>query len=117
MVDIEVSPLLCFDIVLRFRLENNALIAELDCSHIEAVKNYPISSISFLEYFGAVTNSKEDTKDGFLLLNDGSGCIVDLAPESIAYSLITTQTYGEDAALGRRRHTGISKDLVWRVKT
>lgn len=84
-----------FDLTLNYRLENGALIAELDCSKLRVLDNADIASINVLEFFGS--GSVKDS--GYVLVPDGSGGLVSFNSSKTGAAAYSGQIYGNDQAI------------------
>ncbi len=84
-----------FRFTLSYTLSGESLIAELPMERAVYSAGIPPLEITVLPHFGG-----SDGKDGYLLLPDGSGVLVDFAqPKAMAAATYVGQVYGFDASL------------------
>lgn len=84
-----------FLVPVEYRLEDDTFVAEIISDEIKGPKGYVIAKIDLLPYFA----SEDNTAEGYMLLPDGSGALIDLnasAKYGYAYS---QPIYGKDFAI------------------
>ena len=90
-----------FNISMIYRLEGDELVVEIPLKDMEYQEDDPIYTISMLPYFGAGGVADE----GFLLVPEGGGAIINFNNGKTAQNQYYTNMYGRDYAL-------VLKDLV-----
>ncbi|MBR4083860.1 MAG: hypothetical protein IKK33_06205 [Lachnospiraceae bacterium] len=90
-----------FNISMIYRLEGDELVVEVPLKDLEYQADDPIYKISMLPYFGAGGT----TDEGFLLVPEGGGAIINFNNGKTAQNQYYTNMYGRDYAL-------VLKDLV-----
>ncbi len=86
-----------FNISLIYRLEDGDLVVEVPMSDIEYLSDYPIYTMTVLPYFGAGGVDEE----GFLLVPEGGGALINFNNGKIAQSNYYANLYGWDMASNR----------------
>ena len=86
-----------FNISVIYRLEGDDLIVEIPMDEIEFRDDFPLYNLSVLPYFGAGTTKEE----GYLLVPEGGGALIDFNNGKIAQSSYYTNLYGWDMATVR----------------
>lgn len=84
-----------FRIPVRYRLSGGDLLVSVDVSTIEEPENYYITKIELLKCFGAA----KPTDEGYLLVPDGSGSIIENNIVSNAMNKMDVPFYGQDQAV------------------
>ncbi len=84
-----------FEFQLEYRLQDDSLLVRIDSEHMRIPKNEYITSLNILKYFGALSAGQE----GYLLLPDGSGALVDTKPVKGNVGLYRQRVYGQDEAM------------------
>lgn len=87
-----------FNISVIYRLVGEELIVEVPMDEMEYRSNYPIIELTVLPYFGAGGTAEE----GYLLLPEGGGSIVNFNNGKTAQNLYYSNVYGWDMAQGRK---------------
>ncbi len=90
-----------FNVSMIYRLEGDELVVEVPLKELEYQEDDPIYTISMLPYFGAGGTADE----GFLLVPEGGGAIINFNNGKTAQNQYYTNMYGRDYAL-------VLKDLV-----
>ncbi len=90
-----------FNVSMIYRLEGDELVVEVPLKDLEYQVDDPIYTISMLPYFGAGGVADE----GFLLVPEGGGAIINFNNGKTAQNQYYTNMYGRDYAL-------VLKDLV-----
>ncbi|MBE5965938.1 MAG: hypothetical protein E7255_03080 [Lachnospiraceae bacterium] len=81
-----------FTIPVDLQIDDQGLVAGIDCSFIKRSGDYKVTDISLLRGFGATNEN-----DGFIFLPDGSGILLDLVGDKpMVYS---KQVYGANQAI------------------
>lgn len=83
-----------FEIPVEYRLQEDSLLVRIDTEHMRIPKNEYITSLNVLKYFGALAGGEE----GYLLIPDGSGALVDTKPVKGSVGLYRQRVYGPDEA-------------------
>jgi len=86
-----------YNVSIVYRLEDDELIVEIPFEDIEYNSEFPITEISLLPYFGA--GSSED--EGFLLVPEGSGAVINFNNGKTNLSAYYAQVYGWDYGMKR----------------
>ena len=86
-----------FNINVIYRLKDNELLVEVPFDEIEYKDEYPIYNLSVLPYFGAGGM----TDEGYMLLPEGGGALINFNNGKIAQSSYYADMYGWDMALDR----------------
>lgn len=86
---------LAFTVPLRFTLDGDSVVADIDMSLVEYPKNNPLVQIELLQYFGAVTAGSS----GYFLLPDGSGAIMPFNSVESGALGYQASVYGDDLAI------------------
>ncbi|MBE5968120.1 MAG: hypothetical protein E7255_14360 [Lachnospiraceae bacterium] len=86
-----------FNVSIRYRLEGNDLVVELPFEDMQWRNSYPLTKIEVLPYLGA-GNTQED---GFILVPDGNGGIINFNNGKNEQSSYYTEVYGWDSAIKR----------------
>ncbi len=80
---------------LMLSLTDDGFSADIDCSKIEVLGEAHLTTIDLLPYFEAAL----PTEDGYMLLPDGSGALINLSNNHLDASSVTVPVYGSDDAL------------------
>ena len=83
-----------FEIAIRYSLDQNSLEATLVNESLVEKEKYPLVYIDVLPYFGAGTTEE----DGYLLIPDGSGGIIEFNQERAFTLPYNKRVYGNDLA-------------------
>lgn len=86
-----------FNVSILYRLEGNDLVVELPMEEMSWRSEYPLTKVKVLPYLGA--GSTED--EGFLLVPEGTGAIIEFNNGKKAQSAYYTDIYGWDYAMKR----------------
>lgn len=81
-----------FSIPLQYRLSGNDLLVSADLTKIESAEGYYLTQVSFLKNFAATTAADE----GYIMVPDGSGCIIENDIATNSMDTITVPFYGEE---------------------
>ncbi len=102
-----IKPL--FTIPLDYILDGENLVVRLPASQIQYDKNnFSLNSVNILPYFSAGHKDEE----GYLLLPDGSGTVVNFAiGENKDEFIRTKRIYGHDNALQRKDYANLTNDI------
>ena len=84
-----------FNVSMVYRLEGDELVVEVPFSEMEYQEETPIYTISMLPYFGAGST----TDEGFLMVPEGGGAIINFNNGKTAQNQYYTNMYGRDYAL------------------
>lgn len=84
-----------FEVAVEYRLTEDGFRASVISDSIVEEKDYPITGINFLPYFGAVSTDYE----GYYVIPDGSGVLMNFNNGKEYQRVYTKRYYGEDIAL------------------
>lgn len=108
-----------YTIPVSYTLEEDGFRAEIDGQNIRYTEAdggfYPLVSIEFLDYFGCT----KSTDEGYFLLPDGSGSLVDLQSDNKNTSF-EGYVYGKDKAILSLNKTSYNENItmpVYGIKT
>lgn len=87
-----------YNVSVLYHLEGDKLVVEVPMDEIEYNSEYPITELSVLPYFGAGIASEE----GFLLVPEGSGAIINFNNGKTNLSAYYAQVYGWDYGMKRK---------------
>lgn len=87
-----------FMVSIEYELDGEALVVRVPASGIKFPEQYPINSISVLDYFGAGAVNQE----GSLFVPDGSGALIHFNNEKIQYPAYQQDVYGPDLTMKLR---------------
>jgi len=102
---------LAFVVPLKFTLDGDSVLAEIDLDKVEYPKNNPLITIEFLQYFGA---AKAGDK-GYFLIPDGSGAIMPFDTVESGAISYEASVYGEDRALRAKNTAAKQADALMAV--
>lgn len=97
-----------FEIAVEYQLTDSGLIATVINESIVEDSKFPITSIEFLPYFGATTIDD----DGYFVIPDGSGALMNFNNGKNYTSPYAKQYYGNDLALQSIVKPETSQDLL-----
>lgn len=86
-----------FNLSILYRLEGSDLVVELPMEDMSWKSSYPLTKVKVLPYLGA--GSKEE--EGFLLVPEGTGAIIEFNNGKNTQSPYYTEVYGWDYAMKR----------------
>lgn len=86
-----------YNVSMVYRLDGDCLIVEIPFGDMEFKEEYPITDLTVLPYFGAGSSSDE----GFLLVPDGSGAIINFNNGKTNFDSYYAQMYGWDYGMKR----------------
>lgn len=84
-----------FTASLEYRLDGDNLVVSLPAEDLRAGEGYLITDVTVLPFFGAGYAEE----DGYLLVPDGSGAIVDFAENPTVKTPVTLSYYGADYSM------------------
>ncbi|QLG40183.1 hypothetical protein HW560_20075 [Paenibacillus sp. E222] len=87
-----------FMLSIEYGLDDEALVVRVPASGIHFPEQYPINSISVLDYFGA--GAAED--EGSLFVPDGSGALIHFNNGKVQYPAYQQDVYGPDLTMKLR---------------
>ena len=93
-----------FNIKVEYKLDGKKLNVCIPYDGIEMYKDFPLTSVTFAPYFGSPKKGAE----GWYLLPDGSGSIMNFYNNNTIGKVYTTSVYGKDLAITEREN--ISSD-------
>ncbi|MHB1454194.1 MAG: DUF5696 domain-containing protein [Saccharofermentanales bacterium] len=85
-------------IPLELSLDNNSVTARIGHERIECSGNVRFTKIEFLPYFGAGGVADE----GYMVIPDGSGAIIDFNNGKLQYQPVSIPIYGADMAIEKK---------------
>lgn len=91
-INIDVSSKPWFTIVLAYTLTENGLSVSMPVERIEFNADYPLYEVDLLPNFGKL----EQSSDGYVLLPDGSGALMDFTTDYTSRTEYTIPVYGLD---------------------
>lgn len=86
-----------YNISVIYRLDGDKLVVEVPFEEIEYKKEYPLTELTLLPYFGAASSAE----DGFLFVPEGSGAIINFNNGKTNLSAYYAQLYGWDYGMKR----------------
>ena len=86
-----------YNLSIVYRLDGDRLVVEVPFEDIEYKADYPITDLTLLPYFGAGTTADE----GFLLVPEGSGAVINFNNGKTNLSAYYGQLYGWDYGMKR----------------
>ena len=86
-----------YNISVVYQLDGNKLVVKVPFEDMEYKSEYPITDLTLLPYFGAA----DSTQEGFLLVPEGSGAIINFNNGKTNLSAYYAQLYGWDYGLKR----------------
>ncbi|MCD8501071.1 MAG: DUF5696 domain-containing protein, partial [Bacillaceae bacterium] len=96
-----------FIVPLVVEIDERELLVSIDTKEVEYNEAFPISTLQVLPFFGAANESKE----GYMLVPDGSGALIHLNNEKSNYQPFNAQVYGNDKAVFSREETVVSETI------
>ncbi|WP_145407514.1 DUF5696 domain-containing protein [Paenibacillus xylanexedens] len=87
-----------FMLTMEYELDGQDLLVRVPASGIHFPEEYPINSLSVLEYFGAGSTSEE----GSMLVPDGSGALIHFNNGKTLYPAYQQDIYGPDLTMKLR---------------
>lgn len=97
-----------FEIPMQYTLEGDSLLVRIDGEAIRYPSNELITSMSVLEYFGALSQNAE----GYLFIPDGSGALMNTKPQKGNAGLYMQPVYGLDHTLSREVRNDQCYDIL-----
>ena len=94
-IDAAVSEREGFHIPLEIRLDGDRLTVRIPCGEITSARDFPPVNLYVLENFGAAGG----TDEGYMLLPDGSGALMELSQSTQLTSAVRVGIYGPDGAI------------------
>lgn len=94
-IQVDVSAKPWFTVVLAYELTENGLSVSVPAERIEFSKEYPLYQIELLPHFGKL----EQDQDGYVLLPDGSGALMEFTTDYDSRQEYTIPIYGLDWAV------------------
>lgn len=98
-----------FTVTVFYTLTDSGLSVSVPCEEIEYNNDYPPFDITLLPNFGA-QRATEETKNGFLLIPDGSGALMKFDSELSYEYYYDAPVYGYDEIVTLRSNTGNIQD-------
>ncbi len=93
------DSLLQFNVSVIYRLDGDSFVVEVPGESLRCPSDYQMTNLQVLPYFGA--GSTED--EGYLLIPDGGGAVVEFNLRKGTASSITSKVYGWDSAKARNK--------------
>lgn len=97
-----------FSIPLELVLTDTGFAARIIFEEINEYSEVNITNIALLPYCGTGTTADE----GFLMIPDGSGAVVDFNSGLLGMSVYSREVYGRDLALTTLQKVGISEEIL-----
>lgn len=91
----EVGDTQWFTASLEYRLDGDNLVVNLPAKDLRASEGYSVTSVKVLPFFGAGFSGE----DGYMLVPDGSGAVVDFADNPMLKTPMSLSFYGTDYAM------------------
>lgn len=85
-----------FDITVFYYLTENGLCVEIPTNMIEHTEGFYPHTITLLETFGAVNGKDETAQNGFILIPDGSGALMEVTSELDPSDYYSQPIYGNE---------------------
>ncbi len=95
-------------VVMRFTLDGDDLLATIPCAEIAFTENNEITSLEVLPYFLSADTSQE----GFIFVPDGCGALINLNNQKAAATAYSMQVYGKDALIGASTYVSPRQDVA-----
>lgn len=92
---LEEEKSLTVQIPLEYYLDKDNLITNIPVSKLKYTSNYKILTISLLPFFGAAGKDK----NGYILVPDGSGALINLNNQKTQFSPYSQRVYGRDRSI------------------
>lgn len=86
-----------FNVTVSYMLDDGNLIVSLPYDEIEYKKDYPITNVDLLPYFGAGSTSDE----GFIIVPESGGCLIEFNNDRNNQNSYYSDVYGWDNATSR----------------
>lgn len=94
-LEVEYSDNIQITVPLKLSLNDDGFSAEIECDKISVIGEAKLTTIDLLPFFEAAL----PTEDGYMLLPDGSGALIDLSNNHVDISSVSVPIYGADDAL------------------
>ena len=103
-----------YEVSVNYQLKDGSLIVSADCSKLENDENSHVISMNLLEYFGSMS---ENESEGFILVPDGSGAIIDLSYKPDSFDEVILPVYGSNLTVdNEKEQTGQAIFPIFGVK-
>ncbi|SFF08551.1 hypothetical protein SAMN05216378_5034 [Paenibacillus catalpae] len=86
-----------FEATITYTLDGNSLVAAVPVADIHYPEEYPVNSVSFLNFFGAGGTEE----NGAMLVPDGSGALINFNSGKTRYPSYQQLVYGQDNTMAR----------------
>lgn len=96
-----------FAIPLIVQLDGEDLLVSIPTNEVEYNERYPIRNIHLLPFFGAAN----DEEEGYMLVPDGSGALIDLNNNKSNYQPFNAPVYGNDKAVFSKEESLLSETV------
>lgn len=93
---VESAATMAFTVAVTYTLKDGGFFAEVDCGKLQNTSSVRALSLSLLPYFGS---SRGATEDGFLLVPDGPGALIDLSRSVKEFTPVELDVYGSDPSI------------------
>ncbi|QHW31110.1 hypothetical protein GZH47_09750 [Paenibacillus rhizovicinus] len=93
-----IPPKVAFKATLQYSLDGDNLLVTMPLSKMTQTKEFPIQKVSLLEFFGAADSKAQ----GYMLVPDGSGALIDLNNRKTSAAPFATPIYGSDMTFDER---------------
>ena len=95
-------------VTLRFLLDGDDLLAVIPCNEISFTEGNEITVLELLPYFLSADTSQE----GYILLPDGCGALINLNNQKAAVTAYTMPVYGRDALVNASTYVSPRQDVA-----
>ncbi len=92
---VEYSDNTQISVTVIYSLESDGFSATVDCNTLDVMGNATLTMIKLLPYYEAGFQSE----DGYMLLPDGSGALINFSNDHLSLNSVTVPIYGTDDAL------------------
>ena len=95
-------------VVMRFTLDGDDLLVTIPCDKLTFTEDNEITSLEVLPYFLSADTSQE----GFVLVPDGCGALINLNNQKAAATAYAMQVYGKDALINASTYVSPRQDVA-----
>ena len=97
-----------FRVPVDYTLEKGVFRVSVDAAGLEYPADYPLLSLNLCPYFGAA----DSEQDGYILLPDGSGALMEFDKEHHRISSVDLPIYGRDLSVGKGRREPVAQPVL-----
>ena len=94
--------------VMRFALDGDDLLVTIPCDEIAFTEDNEVTSLEVLPYFLSADTSQE----GYILVPDGCGALINLNNQKAAATAYAMQVYGKDALINASTYVSSRQDVA-----